>query len=94
MREIRKEFKSDGFDFQQVAREGMVAIYEKTKRGFTKSSFEVVKIGMSREREAFGVKFEAGENYPPNETWGERGWTMVDKDRAFEKMRELVGGVV
>lgn len=84
------EFSQNGFNFKQVARDGVVAVYEKTKPSMRFPSFEVVKIGMSREREAFGVKFEAGETYPSNESWGDRGWTCQTKESAFKKMDEWV----
>lgn len=83
---LATQFRHDGFDFRQIAREGMVAIYEQSKNGRV-MAFEVVR---TRRREAFeikGRKVEAAEFYPRSKEWGTHGWTVRDCETAFRKMR-------
>jgi len=88
---LPKEFRRDGFDYRQIAREGDAAIYEQTWSGCSNSSvsYEVIHI---RQREGFeiGNRFvEAAEVYPNSENWGTDGFTLPDKEAAFAKLREI-----
>jgi hypothetical protein len=85
------QFRRDGFDYRQIAREGDVSIYEQTWIGCSEPSlcYEVIRI---RRREGFpiGARFvEPGEVYPNSEAWGVDGWTFTDKESAFSKLRRL-----
>jgi hypothetical protein len=85
------EFRSGGFNYHQIAREGDAAIYEQTSSGCSNSSvaYEVIRI---RRRESFqidGRYVEPAEVYPKAEAWGEDGFTFTDKDAAFAKLREV-----
>ena len=85
------EFRRDGFQYRQIAREGHAAIYEQIWLGCTEPSpcYEVIRI---RRREGFqiGDRFvEAAELYPRSEAWGTDGFTLTDKDTAFVKLCEL-----
>jgi hypothetical protein len=84
-------FRRDGFNYQQIAREGDAAIYEQTWNGCRNPSvcYEVIRI---RRRDGFqiGERFvEPVEVYPKSEAWGVDGFTLTDKDAAFAKLREL-----
>jgi hypothetical protein len=88
---LSKEFRRDGFDFRQIAREGKAAIYEQIWSGCPNPniSYEVIRI---RRREGFqiGGKFiEPAEVYPNSEAWGTDGFTFTNRDAAFAKLREL-----
>lgn len=88
---LAKEFRRDGFEYRQIAREGDGAIYEQTWRGCPNPSvcYEVIRI---RRRESFqiGARFvEPAEVYPNSEAWGVDGFTLTDRDAAFAKLREL-----
>jgi hypothetical protein len=88
---LPKEFRRDGFDFRQIAREGNAAIYEQRWTGCAEPSvcFEVIRI---RRREGFqiGNKFvEPAEVYPKSEAWGVDGFTLTDREAAFAKLHEL-----
>jgi hypothetical protein len=88
---LPKEFRHDGFQYRQIAREGNAAIYEQKWTGCTEPSpaYEVIRI---RRREGFqiGGRFvEPGEVYPNSEAWGADGFTFTDRDAAFAKLREL-----
>jgi hypothetical protein len=85
------QFRHDGFDYRQIAREGDAAIYQQTWSGCSEPSvcYEVIRI---RRREGFqiGGRFvEPAEIYPNSEAWGLDGFTLTDKDAAFGKLREL-----
>ena len=90
-RPLTIRFRHDGFDYRQIAREGDAAIYEQTRRGCKNGSvrFEVIRI---RKREGFqiGDRFvEPAEVYPNSEAWGTAAWTIVNKEAAFAKLREI-----
>lgn len=85
-------FRRDGFNYQQIAREGDAAIYEQTWSGCSDPSvcYEVVRI---RRHEGFQINgrfVQPAEIYPKAEAWGVDGFTLTDKDTALAKLRELV----
>ena len=89
---LPKEFRRDGFDYRQIAREANAAIYEQIWDGCSNPAvcYEVIRI---RHREGFqiGDRFvEPAEVYPNSEAWGVDSWTMQDKEAAFRKLREAV----
>jgi hypothetical protein len=86
-----KEFRRDGFQYRQIAREGDAAIYEQAWLGCAEPSrsYEVIRI---RRREGFqiGGRFvEPAEVYPKSEAWGVDGFTLTDREKAFAKLREI-----
>jgi hypothetical protein len=87
---LPKEFRRGEFNYRQICREGDFAIYQQTWKGNDDSAaFEVIRI---RRREGFQIGdrlVESGEFYPSSESWGSHGFTVTDKDVAFEKLREL-----
>ena len=90
-RPLPTQFRRDGFDYQQIAREGDWAIYQQVWAACPSSNsrYEVVRI---RLREGFnmGSRFvEPAEVYPNSEAWGVDGFTVTDRDDAFAKLREL-----
>jgi hypothetical protein len=89
---LRKEFRRNGFNYRQIAREGHGAIYEQTWHGCRDPApcYEIIRI---RQRVAFriGDRFvEPAEVYPKSEAWGTDAFTLTNKDAAFAKLRELV----
>jgi hypothetical protein len=88
---LPKELRRDGFTYTLIAREGDVAIYEPCSIGSPDPSvcYEVIRI---RRRESFqidGKLIEAAEIYPRSEAWGNNGWTVLSRDAAFDKVREV-----
>lgn len=91
MKPIALKFQRGGYEFEQVVREGDVAIYGQKRPGQPGAwYYEVVKIRRRAAREAFGVQFEAGEYYPSSEEWGVFGWTYMDFPRAKGWMDTLI----
>jgi hypothetical protein len=85
------QFRRDGFNYRQIAREGDAAIYEQRWTGCMEPSgcYEVIRI-RCRERFQIGDKsVEPSEVYPNSEAWGGDGFTFTDKDTAFKKLRTL-----
>jgi len=87
------QFRHDGFEYRQIARENDAAIYEQRWGGCTDPSvcYEVIRI---RRREGFEVSgrfIEPAEVYPNSGAWGVDGWTVLTRDAAFEKLREICG---
>ena len=86
-----KEFGRDGFSYRQIARQGDAAIYEQAWNGCRNPSVccEVIRI---RRREGFEIagRFVApAEVYPNSEAWGVDGFTFINKDAGFAKLREI-----
>ena len=69
-------FRADGFDFEQVDREGDLAIYRKTK-GEAQQSFDL-GIVQNRVEHTWpnGNTTPAHESMPSSEQWGVKGWTF------------------
>ena len=82
-------FKSGGFRFRQLMRQGHIALFEKRKRPDGAVSFEVVKIRRLPARTVFGTEYPPSEAMPPSERWGVEGWTYCDVDSAREKFQAL-----
>jgi hypothetical protein len=85
------EFRSGGFNYRQIAREGDAAIYEQTWSRCSNTSvcYEVIRI---RRREGFQINgrfVERAETYPKTDPWGVDGFTFTDKDAPFAKLREV-----
>jgi hypothetical protein len=90
MKILPATFRNDGFDFQQLAREGMVVLLRKTKPQFSNESFEVVILHQSPAWiNPQGNPVPAAECMPQNEKWGEQGWSYRDKDDAWAKFRSI-----
>lgn len=82
-------FRSGGFKFRQLAREGEVALFEKTK-GHKDCSYEVVRVLRRDARIAFGKMLPTCEVMPSSERWGKDGWAYRDLASARKKFRERV----
>jgi hypothetical protein len=85
------QFRHGGFEYRQIARERGAAIYEQRWGGCADPSvcYELIRI---RRREGFQIGarlVEAAEVYPNSEAWGVDGWTVLSRDAAFEKLREI-----
>ena len=85
------QFRRDGFDFRQIARERNAAIYEQTWSGCHNPSvcYEAIRI---RRREGFEIDgrfVEPAEVYPNSEAWGSDGFTVTDERLAFTKFRKI-----
>jgi hypothetical protein len=92
---LPKEFRHNGFNYRQIAREGDAAIYGQSWNVCPDPSvcYEVIRI---RRREGFqiGTRFvEAAEVYPNPEAWGTDGFTLTDREAAFAKLRKITNAL-
>ena len=85
-------FRSNGFDFVQIARKGDHAIFRKTKPSLPLfETFEVVVIQkMGEHKWPNGNVSPAHEYMPGRYEWGTKGWSCQTLERAREKLRELL----
>lgn len=91
MTPLATTFRSKGFDYVQIAREGKHAIFRKKRIGHDYEVFEVVVVQDRKEHTwPNGLTSPAHEAMPGNEEWGVKGWTCQTKERAWEKLRENV----
>jgi hypothetical protein len=74
MKKLPAVFRSDGFDFELLKRDGDIALFRKTKPGFSFETFEVVVVQHHKERMIAGKSIEDGEAMPSSEQWGSKGW--------------------
>jgi hypothetical protein len=84
-------FRHNGFNYRQIVRENDLAIYEQTPVACANPSvsYEVIRI---RRRQGFQIEdrfVEPSELYPRSEAWGVDGFTLIDKDAAFARLREI-----
>ena len=78
------------FNYRQIAREGDVAIYEQRSRDTENVCYEVVRIRRHEARTfPSGKSSPAREAYPTSAAWGVDGFTLIDQDAAYAKLREL-----
>lgn len=91
MKILEKSFRKNGFDFEQVFRQGNVAIYKQTKAEQPGNiHFEVGKIRENKARDQFGQHFEACESWPSSEEWGVRGFSYFSFEEANNKAIKLL----
>lgn len=89
-------FGKNGFHYEQVLRNGQIAIYkqrlpateDKPVRGC--HAYEVIVIRKKEESVMFGRVVEAHEIGPSNEEFGRLGWSYPTLERAKAKLHELV----
>jgi len=88
---LPKEFRRDGFNYRQIARERDAAIYEQRWTGCAEPSvcYEVIRI---RRRDGFQISekvIEPYEVYPNSDAWGVDGFTFADRNKALDKFLEI-----
>jgi hypothetical protein len=70
-----------------------MAIYEQRWNDSPNVCYEVIRI-QQREAETFpsGRSYPAMEVYPSSEQWAQHGWTVLTRDAAFDKLRQISAG--
>ncbi len=86
---LPKEFISKGFQFQEVLREGVFAIYSQMREGWMRPVFEVFRIIKRKQYEMGGVVIPAAECVPTSEAWGWLGFSCVTLERAKNRLERL-----
>lgn len=90
MKLLPTEIRQNGFEYKQLAREQDVALYSQTPVGQNegRTNYEVIHVRKYPTYEIAGVEILAHEAFPPNESWGEEGFTATDRDAAFRRFQE------
>jgi hypothetical protein len=83
-------FVFDQFEFHQLAREGDVALFEKSKPGQKFRTYEVVIIQRHRSTKLPSRIYCEREAMPRSEDWGILGWSLCDLPSALAKFRQIV----
>lgn len=88
---LPKQFRHNGFQYRQIAREGEDVIYEQKWTSCPNPSlcFEVIRVKRRKPFEINGRFIGPAEVYPNSEAWGVDGFTFTDKEAAFAKLREV-----
>jgi len=86
---IPLEFRKKGFNYKQVKRDGMKAIYHQSREGSGISNYEVVKLGRHDGYNMGGSYIEPSETYPGSSLWGIMAWTCQSLDKAKERYDAL-----
>lgn len=89
MRKLAKTFKQKGFNLSQIKRDGIFAIYTKTKTNSNFTSYEVIIISNHNGYEIGGAYIEPAETYPSSSQWGTKGWTYTNIKDAEAKFSAL-----
>jgi hypothetical protein len=85
-------YKKNGYDYRQIYRDELTAIYEQVSEG-KRIAFEVCEIIQAPAGEVFGKWIEEREKLPSTEMWGTKGFTVHTLERAFEKQRFLLSQI-
>lgn len=89
MKPLATSFRSHGYDFKQLDRVGMVALFEKTHKDVPGRSFyEVVVVQAHSERVIAGNTIAAAEAMPGAEQFGRLGWSYSVVDGALVRFEE------
>ena len=88
---LAPKFRSRGFNWRIVQREGDVAIVEQDKEGWSNPTLNVVIIQKNRERKwPDGRVSPASESLPNWNQWGEQAWTCSGIADARQWFNHLV----
>ena len=90
MKILPTTFRSDGFDFELLKRDGDIALFRKTKPRLRFESLEVVVIQRHETFEIEGKLIPASEHLPRSEQWGSAGWSYRDRPSAERKFNQLI----
>jgi len=93
MQSIDPLFKSNGFTFKLIQREGKLAIFGKTKPNHSRVTWEVVKLQTHKAHTwPSGETSPEREAMPSPESWGTLGWsylTLQDARRRFASLATM-----
>jgi hypothetical protein len=91
MKKLDKTFTSNGFEFKQIHREDMFAIYERKHTSSTKDShYEAIKIQSHNGMEIAGNKIPPSEYYPSSNSWGRHGYTCISRENAYKRLDRMM----
>lgn len=87
MKLLRTEFKAKGFYHKLIKRDGDWAVFERTAGSSV--HYELIEVQKIKECEMFGNKVEAHEAFPSSELWGRKGFTIMNKEEALNRLKNI-----
>ena len=91
MESVVSTFTDRTFRYEQIAREGMVAIYTQTHKESGVVRYEIVRLHIQAAHTwPNGTTTPEKEAYPPSTAWGRRGWTFLRLQDAEAQMQTLL----
>jgi hypothetical protein len=90
LKKLPTEFDKFGYHFTLVERTDTKAIYAQGFNGRI-LAFEIIKVEVVPEKHntLFNKVEPAHEVYPRSSKWGEKGWTICDREKAMKKYHSL-----
>jgi hypothetical protein len=88
MQLLPEKFKKQGFDYEQIERNALTAIYSQSLDGQV-MAYEVIRVTVAPAGEIMGNPVVEREIMPGSEQWGIRGWTYWDLEKARDRAKEL-----
>ena len=92
MKKLQKNFTEGKFKFEQLDRQGNVAIYRKSYIPGKSYTFELITIKSHNGFKMGMVTIPPAEMYPNDKTWGgdvARTYTEKQEDEAFREFKKL-----
>lgn len=91
MEHVATRFSDRAFEYDQLSRQGMLALYCQTHKASGVCYFEVVRLRVRPSHTwPNGMTTPEHEAYPSPESWGRDGWTFSRLDTAQAKLAALV----
>lgn len=95
MKTLPTKLEYDGFNLTQIAREGLIAVYEQRKPGVNHVGYETIRIQTHKAAtipngDGTFRDVEEGESYPKSHRWGVDGFTSTTREAAMQKFCEMV----
>lgn len=91
MTPLSTQFEDRNFVYEQLAREGMIALYSQTHKEGGQVRYEVVRIHEAKEHTwPNGMTTPEHEAYPGAGLWGREGFTYFSREDAEQHMARWV----
>jgi hypothetical protein len=91
MQTLARTFADRTFSYEQLAREGMVALYAQTHTASGVVRYETVRLHIQAAHTwPNGQTTPEKEAYPSSTAWGRRGWTFFTRADAEAQMQTLL----
>jgi hypothetical protein len=91
MQSMARNFADRTFQYEQIAREGMVAIYTQTHTASGAVRYETVRLHIQAAHTwPNGQTTPEKEAYPASTAWGRQGWTFFELGAAQAHMQTLL----
>lgn len=93
MEALQAEYRKNGYNYSQVYRDDMVAIYEQRDKDRL-IAYEVCEIITAEAGEVFGKMIGEREKLPSTEQWGKKAFTVRTLEQAHKKADEMKERIV